>query len=199
MEEQDEVDEEEDENEEEEDNSGARVTINGRVGVFMKRDNLLDKYKLVPEVLKLMVLIQFVMNYILATPKQAESLRKKYKTQMEIPNSKVRIAVSNDNENGGELFLPKAIRLKNGTFMTMTRTPAVVKIPSFTQEHEKEYSDLLLYTPWSSEEMDLRDALEDMVVCTEMHERMDVNPEIGPLGVPMTKIETVKARLNKPS
>ena len=197
MDEQDE--EEENESEKEEDNDGGRVTIKGREGVFMKRDNMMDKYKLIPEGLKLMVFIQFVMNYILATPKQAASLRKKYKTQEEIPNSNVRIAASNDNRNGGELFLPRAILLKNGTFMTMTRTPAVVKIPSFTQDHEKEYSDLLLYTPWSSEETDLSDALADMVVCTTMHEKMDVNPEIGPLGTPMTKIETVRVRLNMPA
>ena len=105
------------------------------------------------------------------------------------------MVMSNDDAEGGDKFLPTRILLKNGSFMVKTRTPAVIQTPSFTVEHDQEYSDLLLYTPWSSEEHDLGDALADMGICSDMHARMDRNPEITSDGRRLTKIETIKSRL----
>ena len=180
-------------------NSEAAVTIDGRKGKFKPRENILDKFKLLPDILKLLILMQFAMNYNLATPAQQAKHRQKYKTQDQIPKSKIRVAVTNDDNHGEEIFLPTSILLKNGTFMTMNKKPVIVQVPCLTTEHEKQYSDLLLYTPWSSDENQLGEALADMVVCSNMHAGMDKNPKIGPDGKPMTKIETVRARLNMPS
>ena len=79
--------------------------------------------------------------------------------------------------------------------MVKTRKPAIIQTPRFTVEHEQEYSDLLLYSPWSSEEQDLGDALADMGVCSDMHARMDRNPETAADGRRLTQIETIKSRL----
>ena len=181
------------------DDDEAGVAIDGKQGKFKARENIIDKYKLLPDILRLLVLMQFAMNYNLATPTQQAQHCKKYRTQLDIPKSKVRVAVANNDRHDEEMFLPTSILLKNGSFMTMARRPAIVEIPRLTMEHEKEYSDLLLYSPWSSEENDLGNALADMVVCTAMHARLDRNPKIRPDGRKMTQIETVKARLNLPS
>jgi hypothetical protein len=110
------------------------------------------------------------------------------------------MAVSNDDiSEGEELFLPTRILLKNGSFMIKTKRPVIIETPRFNAEHNQEYSDLLLYSPWSSEEQDLGDALTDMGVCSNMHARMDGNPEVGPDGRRLTKIETIKSRLNTPT
>ena len=93
-------------------------------------------------------------------------------------------------------FLPEKILLRDGTFMVRRKKPAVLQTPRFTIQHKKEYSDLLLYTPWSSEEGDLGPALENMVVCSEMHTRTDRRQEIGQDGKTLTKIQTVMQRLN---
>ena len=105
------------------------------------------------------------------------------------------MAMSNDDAEGGDKFLPSRILLKNGSFMIQTRKPAVIQPPRLTVEHELEYSDLLLYSPWSSEEQDLGDALADMGICSYMHGRMDRHPKITSDGRRLTKIETIKSRL----
>ena len=171
------------------------LTIEGREGKYKAGENIIDKYMLRPDNLYLLVLKQFAMNYVLGTPMQQTSWRNKFSLHEEIPKSKVRIAVSNDDRQGEDLFLPEGILLKNGLYMVKTKTPAVVKIPSFTSAHDQEYSDLLLYTSWSSEELDLQDALIDMVDCSTMHQRIDREPMIGPDGTALTKIETIKASL----
>ena len=193
---------EEDEEFEEEDKVGdidersrPGVSIEGKEGLFIPRENMLDKYALIPDILTLLVLAQFVMNYVLANPTQSSNLRKKFQNQGQIPDSNVKMVMSNDDAEGGDKFLPTRILLKNGSFMVKTRTPAVIQTPSFTVEHDQEYSDLLLYTPWSSEEHDLGDALADMGICSDMHARMDRNPEITSDGRRLTKIETIKSRL----
>ena len=138
------------------------------------------------------------MNYVVGTPQQQARHRIKYKRQEEIPLSQVPVAMCNDRRHGRASMLPEAILLKNGTFMIKSRKPAAVQTPRFRVEHEWEYSDLLLYTPWSSEEQELGAALNDMVVCSMMHGLTDRNPEIGFNGHPMTQIETVKARVITP-
>ena len=171
------------------------VSIEGKEGLFIPRENMLEKYAMMPDILKLLVLAQFVMNYILATPTQSASLKKKFQDQEQIPDSNVMMAMSNDDAEGGDKFLPSRILLKNGSFMIQTRKPAVIQPPRLTVEHELEYSDLLLYSPWSSEEQDLGDALADMGICSYMHGRMDRNPKITSDGRRLTKIETIKSRL----
>jgi hypothetical protein len=147
---------------------------------------------MIPEILKLLVLAQFVMNYVLATPSQSVYLKRKFKTQEEIPNSNVLIAVSNDDHDPAEeLFLPTKILLRNGSFMIKTKKPALIQTPKFNVEHNQEYSDLLLYSPWSSEEHGLGDTLADMGVCSTMHGRIDRNPE-ELSGMKLTKIETIQ-------
>ena len=79
----------------------------------------------------------------------------------------------------------------------MTKKPTIVKLKMFKEAHEQEYSDLLLYRPWSSEENDLGDALADMGECSAVHASMDRVPKLGPDGELLTKIETVKSRLNR--
>ena len=180
-------------------NEEATVTIDGKAGKFKARENILDKYQYLPDILNLLILMQFAMNYNLGTPAQQAKLREKYNSQDKIPKSKVLMAVTNDEKHGEDIFLPSSILLQNGCFMTMNKKPVIVEVPHLTTEHEKEYSDLLLYTPWSSEENELGDALTDMVVCSNMHARMDKNPKIGLDGRMMTNIETVRSRLNTPS
>lgn len=179
----------------EEDNRTG-VHIEGKEDTFFPQDNWFDWFEMIPEILKLLVLAQFVMNYVKATPSQSVYLKRKFKTQEEIPKSSVPIAVSNDDHDPAEeLFLPTKILLRNGSFMIKTRKPSLIQTPKFNVEHNQEYSDLLLYSPWSSEGQDLGDALDDMAVCSNMHGRMDRNPEVVN-SICLTKIETIKSRLN---
>ena len=195
---QSEVENEIDDETEEEPSVVEGFQIEGKEGTYHPQETMIDKYKMLPDKLRLLVLIQFVMNYVLASIPQSASLRKKYKSQDEIPDSNVLLAMSNDNkEKEGEKYLPSKILLTNGKFMTKTKKPTIVKLKMFKEAHEKEYSDLLLYRPWSSEENDLGDALADMGVCSAMHARMDRVPELRPDGEFLTKIETVKSRLNR--
>ena len=175
------------------------VTINNLEGRYKKRDNILDKYQLFPEGLKKITPSQFAMNFKLATPSQSATCKEQYQSQVEIPNSRLLIAVTNDDREEEELYLPTRILLSNGTFMILATRPSVVDVPLLKPgSHQQQYSDLLLYTHWRSEEQDLGEALRDKDVCAAMHTRKDRNPMIGTDGRELTKIETVKARLNMP-
>ena len=182
----------------EDENWAAGVTIEGKDGLFYsKGKDMLEKYSMIPDILKLLLLAQFAVNYILANPDQSTRLKKKYQSQEQIPDSKIKMAISNDDLDDGKIsFLPEKILLRDGTFMVKRKKPAVLQTPRLTSQHKKEYSDLLLYTPWSSEERDLGPALENMEVCSEMHARMDRRQEIGQDGKTLTKIQTVMQRMN---
>ena len=181
----------------EKDNVGG-IEINQVEGKFKRRESIFDKNELIPEQLEKLTPGQLATNYVLATPTPTISLRKNYNRQEEIPNSDVVLAQSNDDRNETELFLPEKILLRNGRFMTRVKKPFVLDIPKLTPIHEKQYSDLLLYNHCNSEEADLGEAARDEIICARLHAQTDRNPQRRNDGTPMSKIETVKARMNSP-
>ena len=62
-----------------EDHDEVGVTIEGKDGKWKAGESIMDKYTFIPDILKLLVLMQFAMNYVLGTPAQQASWKKKYR------------------------------------------------------------------------------------------------------------------------
>lgn len=69
-------------------------------------------------------------------------------------------------------MLPVAFRATDGTLRVLRTKPVVVDTTRFTSanEHNRLYSDLLLFKPWFDEQEDLGIACGDFAVCSDIYE-----------------------------
>ena len=146
--------------------------IEGREGNYQKAINVIDRYAARPKYLKDMCLAQFATSYTYQSksPKTAiydEDGNSEKKSLQKIFNC--------------ETNLPTHIALKDGLGkMRLRFEPAVLRIHTSKkkEDHERHYSEMLLFSPWTDEENELpQDENECLAEYIERREVIDSNRE----------------------
>ena len=139
------------------------MEIEGRAGKFVQATTMIDRYEARPDYLKMMCLAQFAISYVYMgkLPKTA-----KMNQDPESDEFNCSILKSDDQKifkqaEAGlqDTFLPKYIQLNVGLGLMRLRSyPTVLRIHDSRKkdlDHEKFYSELLLFSHWQNEKDDL--------------------------------------------
>ena len=125
--------------------ASKRIKIEGRSGMYQQSVTIMDRYTKRPNYLKDMCLSQFAISYVHAStiPKRVDfdedGCSNEYSEQTIFNSTK---------------YLPRYISLQNNLGKMRLRSfPAVMRIHNSKKKdgHEKNYSELLLYTSWRDE------------------------------------------------
>ena len=140
------------------------VTIQGRAGKFQRATTVIERYAARPKYLKHMCLAQFAISYTFkAKPPQTVVFDKYGVSKLKSPNQKI---------FNHEILLPKNILLEGGLgHMYLRLQPRVLRIHTSKnkENHEKYYSEMLLFSHWKHEGKDL--PLEEEACIAEFAKR----------------------------
>ena len=146
------------------DDSGV-VEISGWEGKFKASRSTHQKYSERPTYLANMCLLQFAQVYRSISKKE---LAKDISWRTEEPDisdaeGELEVIIS-------KMILPKYIKLASGGYMALRLRPIVIRLHSSNKknDHEREYSELLLFYPWRLEEELMGN---DAVACRALYQK----------------------------
>ena len=155
------------------------VEIAGRSGKFVQATTIIDRYEARPDYLDVMCLAQFSISYI-----YMGKLPKGAQISNDLDNDEFNCSsLKSDDQKifNQEKFLPKYIALTDGLgFMRLRSYPSVLRIHDSRkkdQDHEKYYSELLLFSHWKNEQEDIpsNDEQSCQAKYLEKREEMEMN------------------------